>query len=181
MKLLGLTTLFLILFNQLLAQDKSVDSTRHSVRTAILLSAIVPGAGQVYNHIAMPKGQKKAFWKVPLIYAGLGTTGYFMLKNNMLQKELKTEYQNRQDNLKGLDKYALYDNQGVLTLYNYHLNQRDLFILGIGIVYIIQLVDAAVEAHFVSFDISEDLTLKFSPTLLNYGQPGIKVSLKKVK
>ena len=36
----------------------------HSIRTAVLLSAVIPGAGQIYNHIAMPKGKKKAFLKV---------------------------------------------------------------------------------------------------------------------
>src|SRR5690554_7616653 len=50
------------------------DST-HSPKKAALLS-LVPGGGQIYNHLAMPKGKKKAFWKIPIIYAGLGATGY---------------------------------------------------------------------------------------------------------
>ncbi|MEZ4890585.1 MAG: DUF5683 domain-containing protein [Crocinitomicaceae bacterium] len=63
------------------------DSTKqHSVKLAAILSAALPGAGQVYNHIAMPKGKKKAYWKVPLIYAGLGVTGYFAVKNHLEQK-----------------------------------------------------------------------------------------------
>ena len=35
----------------------------HSWKKAVLFSAVLPGAGQVYNHIAMPKGKKKAYWK----------------------------------------------------------------------------------------------------------------------
>ena len=57
--------------------DTIQKDTTHSVRKASILSACVPGAGQVFNHLAMPKGKKKAFWKVPLIYAGLGVTTYF--------------------------------------------------------------------------------------------------------
>ena len=55
------------------------DTTKkHSVKTATILSLALPGAGQVYNHIAMPKGKKKAYWKVPLIYAGVALTFFLM-------------------------------------------------------------------------------------------------------
>ena len=68
------------------------NDTVHSVKKAMIFSAIIPGSGQVYNHIAMPKGKKKAYWKVPLIYAGLGSTGYFLVKNQLLQnKDYKTK------------------------------------------------------------------------------------------
>ena len=68
-----------------LAVASPKDSVKtHSWKRACLFSAVVPGSGQIYNHIAMPKGKKKAYWKVPLIYAGLGATTYFVVKNNML-------------------------------------------------------------------------------------------------
>jgi hypothetical protein len=172
--------LFLIYSNFSLSQDKD-SIPKHSVKKATILSAIIPGAGQIYNHLAMPKGKKNAFWKVPIIYAGIGATGYFVLKNNSLQKELKTEYNNRVEGNATLAKYQFYDNQGIITLYNTHLNQRDLLIVGFIAVYGFQILDAAVEAHFVSFDISEDLSLKVRPTILSYGDPGIKLSLNFVK
>lgn len=180
MKIVALTGLFILSVSVFFAQEKA-DTTKHSVRTATILSAVLPGAGQVYNHLAMPKGKKKAYWKVPLIYAGLGATGYFMLQNHQLQKELKTEYLNRQEGIEGLQQYALYDDQGILTLYRFHQNRRDLLILGIGLVYVFQIIDAAVEAHFVRFDISEDLSLQLSPTFVGIAEPGIKLSLKFVK
>lgn len=155
--------------------------TTHSVKKATILSAVVPGAGQVYNHLAMPKGKKKAFWKVPLIYAGLGATGYYMIQNNMLQKSLKTEYRMREQS--GFtqtfnSRWSQYDEQGVLTLYETHLNRRDLFIIAFGAVYILQVVDAAVEAHFVNFDVSEDLSMSIQPTMMSLRDPGIKISFK---
>lgn len=153
----------------------------HSIKKAALFSAVLPGAGQVYNHIAMPKGKKKAYWKVPLIYIGLGATTYFALKNNTEQKALKVEYNNRVDfNLYG-DEYLSYDNAGILQLYQQKVNRRDLFFLGLGLVYLLQVADAAVEAHFVKFDISEDLSMRVRPAFipLSYGNPGtVGISLQ---
>lgn len=153
----------------------------HSIKKAALFSAVLPGAGQVYNHIAMPKGKKKAYWKVPLIYVGLGATTYFALKNNAEQKALKVEYNNRVDfNLYG-EEYMSYDNAGIIQLYQQKVNRRDLFFLGLGLVYLLQVADAAVEAHFVKFDISEDLSMRVRPAFipLSYGNPGtVGISLQ---
>lgn len=165
------------------AQDSipvpSEDSVQvHSVKKAVIFSAVLPGAGQVYNHIAMPKGKKKAYWKVPLIYAGLGTAGYFLVSNQSTQKELKAEYTLRQDTGLGSEKWSSYDDQGVLTLYNQYLDWRDLSILAVAGIYFIQIVDAGVEAHFVHFDISEDLSLSIEPTIMSNYSGGLKVRLK---
>lgn len=166
---------------------KEKDSVKkHSVLKAALFSVVLPGAGQVYNHIAMPKGQKKAYWKVPLIYAGLGATGYFIYKNHLTQRDLKAEYLFRQESkftLKNDERWLEYDANAVLQLYQKHLNQRDLFILGFGLVYLLQVADAAIEAHFVRFDISENLTLQLRPAIIQNpyamsGNLGINVALK---
>jgi len=143
----------------------AADTTVHSVRKALIFSAVIPGSGQIYNHLAMPKGQKKAYWKVPLIYAGLGATGYFMIKNNTIKNDLRSEYDSR---IAGNDAqlYPEYDNAGLLTLYTTKRSQRDLCILGFGLVYLLNVADAGVEAHFVSFDIGEDLSLSFVPAFL---------------
>ena len=146
----------------------------HSPKKAVIFSAVIPGAGQIYNHIAMPKGKKKAFWKVPLIYGALGTTSYFLVKNQLTQQSLKQEYTNR---LKGgvlNDKWSAYDTLGVLTLYKQHLDWRDLSILGVGAVYLIQVIDAGIEAHFVRFDISQDLSLAIQPTYFGQNTIGLK-------
>ncbi|MCH2230454.1 MAG: DUF5683 domain-containing protein [Crocinitomicaceae bacterium] len=161
-----------------LVDSTQVDSIKpHSIRKAVILSTCLPGAGQIYNHIAMPKGKKKAFWKVPLIYAGLGASTYFLIKNQITQKSLKQEYTNRLDGNVGEIQWSSYDDAGVLTLYNQYLNWRDLSILAVGLVYIIQVADAGVEAHFINFDVSEDLSLTFDPIMMNLRSPGLKLSL----
>ena len=179
---------FLLISSSAFAEDTlSVNDTvpPHSIRRAILYSAVVPGAGQVYNHLAMPKGKKKAFWKVPLIYAGLGVTTYFLIRNEQQQKYYRYEYEKRQfltytsplNTLNYDEDLAVYDDAGILTLYNQYLNWRDLSILAVGAVYLLQLVDAGVEAHFVNFDVSEDLSLTVDPVILANRTPGLTLAL----
>jgi hypothetical protein len=169
---------FLLNVLNLWSQDKkdSIPAPTHSVKKAMILSAVVPGSGQIYNHRAMPKGQKKAFWKVPLIYAGLGATGYFLINNQLTQKALKAEYNNRMNGNATDPQWEIYDDPGILTLYNQYLDRRDLSILGFAAVYAFQIADAGIEAHFVRFDISKDLSLQIRPSILNSRQAGISAS-----
>ena len=186
----ALALLFCVLSFSCLAQEDSIQSPNnqnetvvdsvkpHSIRTALILSAALPGAGQVYNHLAMPKGKRKAAWKVPLIYAGLGGATYFLISNHQTQKSLKNEYTLRLDGLTGDEKWSSYDNQGILQLYEQHIRWRDLSIVGVALVYLLQVTDAGVEAHFVNFDVSPDLTLSIDPVLLNQRSVGIGLTLK---
>ncbi len=164
--------------NDSLKNISQADSIKpHSVKLATILSACVPGAGQVYNHIAMPKGKKKAFWKVPLIYGTLGTAGYFAFQANKEQKDLKNAYIDYTENHIMSDKYPGYDGQALLQLYRGKLTQRDLLFLGMGIIYILNVVDAAVEAHFVKFDVSENLTLSVRPSFVGGMGAGVGLTL----
>lgn len=151
----------------------SNDTTKvHSFKKAMLFSAVVPGAGQIYNHIAMPRGKKKAYWKVPLIYAGLGATTYFAISNNLEKNNLRKEIEYRQQNPDGLN-YLEYDQGALTTLYVQHRNRRDFALVGIGIVYLLNIIDAGVEAHFVNFNVSKDLSLGIQPVLLSNQTPGL--------
>lgn len=149
----------------------------HSWKKAMIFSAVLPGSGQVYNHIAMPKGKKKAYWKVPLIYAGLGITTYFAINNNQLKNNYRSEYESRKIG-NAPANFLEYDDQSLLTLYTTHRNRRDFAILGIGLVYILNVVDAAIEGHFVKFDISEDLTLSVQPTVYTPSSYGVSFHFK---
>lgn len=182
MRFVALFSLFFTL-SPLFAQEAEVDTTvalkdtSHSVRKAVIYSAVLPGLGQIYNHAAMPKGRKKAFWKVPLIYGALGASGYFLISNELTKNELKQEYLNRTEQGLYSTEWIQYDDQAILTLYNQHLTRRDLSILAVAGVYILQVIDAGVEAHFVNFDISEDLSMRIQPTLLNRQTAGLRIQL----
>jgi hypothetical protein len=172
--------LSLISFSQQKILSDSINDTSkvHSVKKAVLLSTCIPGAGQIYNHIAMPKRQKKAFWKVPLIYAGLGTTSYFLIQNQLTQSRIKKEYRNR---LSGgvLDPtWEPYDNQALVTLQRQYLDNRDLSMLLFFVMYGLQVADAGVEAHFVNFDVSDDISLRIKPKMLQQDAVGLTLQLK---
>lgn len=183
-----LTVFALFTLTGISAQEVSTDSipvntaemdTTHSPKRAALLSTILPGAGQVYNHIAKPKGKKNAFWKVPIIYAGLGATAYFALENHKMQRQFKDEYTYRVQNngLTNLEGYEQYDNQGILTLFNNARRSRDLMLFAFIAVYGLNVLDAHVEAHFVNFDVSKDLSLQFRPVMHDFSTPGFSLSL----
>ena len=150
----------------------------HPYRKSILFSAIIPGGGQVYNSIIKKKGFRHAIWKVPLIYGALGATTYMLLQNQQMQNSLKTEYTNRLDGVVSDPQWAAYDDQGVLFLYRQYLDQRDLSILAVGAVYLLQIIDAGVESHFIHFDVSENLSLEVQPVILQSQIPGININLR---
>lgn len=181
MKILSVLFFVLVAHIALSAHEEDTlknDTTKvHSIKKAVIFSAVLPGAGQVYNHLAMPKGQKKAYWKVPLIYAGLGVTGFYAIRNNIGQRTMKQEYINRTEFGIYDPEYANYDDAGILQLYNQHLNRRDLFFLGFGVVYLLQVADAAVEAHFVNFDVSDKLSMSVRPAILPTNSMGLSLRI----
>ena len=156
-----------------------MDSIFPEYKKVMLYSAVLPGSGQIYNSIHRENGPKHAYWKVPIIYAALGTAGYFLTVNNQTQKSLKTEYQYRMINGSNLDpKWAIYDDAAVLSLYQSYLNKRDMSILGCAAVYFIQIAEAGVEAHFLHFDVSDKLSIQANPTFFGPTSAGIHLKFQ---
>ena len=176
------TGFFILYFTSLsiLVSGQTSDSEsipEHPYRKSIMFSAIIPGGGQVYNSIIKKKGFRHAIWKVPLIYGALGATTYGLIQNHQTQKSLKTEYINRLNGVVTDPEWSAYDDQSVLYLYRQYLDQRDLSILAIGAVYLLQIIDAGVESHFIHFDVSDKLSLDLQPVMLSAQIPGININL----
>ena len=159
-------------------QEKSDTLPEHPYRKSIIFSSIIPGGGQLHNSIIKKKGFKHATWKIPLIYGALGYATYTLIQNNQTQKSLKAEYLNRLNGNIVDPQWSLYDDQGVLFLYRQYLDQRDLSILALGAIYLLQIVDAGVESHFIHFDVTDDLSLEVQPTVLYSQIPGININLR---
>jgi hypothetical protein len=153
----------------------------HSPKKASRLSMFLPGAGQVYNSMAMPKGKKHAWWKIPIIYAGLGATAYFFTENQILQRNYKQEYINRVDfgMAPGAEfpEFQTFDNTALIQLHEAHKSSRNTMAIGFIAVYGLNILDALVEAHFIDFDVSEDLSLGIRPAYLQNNGFGLSLAL----
>ena len=143
---------FLISFTN--AQD--LTEPIQSPRKAAILSATLPGLGQVYN---------KKYWKIPIIYAGLLTSVYYINDNNVEYKRYKNAYLRRLDNNPDNDDFVgEYSSGDLLILKDFYRKNREVSILCFIGTYIINVLDASVDAHLFDYDISEDISLQITPT-----------------
>jgi hypothetical protein len=140
---------------------------RHQPARAAIYSAIIPGAGQVYN---------RKYWKVPIVLGGLGVSYWFIRDNNKSYQRYKTAYldvvNGRPDEFNGL--YSADQLRSVADTYH---RWRDLSYLAFGLVYALNIMDASVDAYFVRFDVSDDLTVRAGPSwgLAAQGAAGIAI------
>jgi len=130
-----------------------------------LFSAIVPGLGQYYN---------KHYWKIPVIYALVGTAIYFVNDNLKNYNAFRKELAGRRNNPSGYKrKFPQYEDEGTLqSAQDYYRRNLDLTILLTGVGYTLQVIDAVVFAHLKGFDISEDISIRYRPVAMPNGGLG---------
>jgi hypothetical protein len=133
----------------------------HSPKKASLYSTICPGLGQAYN---------KKYWKIPVLYAGFAGLGYSIYSNQKDYIRYRTAYRIRMDtDSTTTDEFVKTirnpDNllKATKTLHRW----RDLSIFGAALLYVLNIVDATVDAHLFSFDVSDDLSLNFQPAFFS--------------
>jgi hypothetical protein len=139
------------------AQNKKDSlSVMHSPTKATIMSAIVPGAGQAYN---------KKYWKIPIIYAGFAGLGYLAATNNSDYKIYKEAYRLRLDGDEStVDSYVgIYSDEDLVTLKDYYRRNRDLSYICMGILYVLNVIDASVDAHLFYFNVNDDLSMNVQP------------------
>ena len=133
----------------------SAQETENKIpKKAGLYSAILPGAGQVYT---------KKYWKVPIIYAGLITSAYYIKQSNDFYQLYKTTYLNRLDGNNSDEFYGQYSNPDLIILTDHYRRNREISILCFVGTYILNIVDASVNAHLFDYDVSDDLSLHIQP------------------
>jgi hypothetical protein len=129
----------------------------HSPRKAAMYSAVFPGMGQIYN---------RKYWKVPIVYAGMGALVYSAIWNGRQYRHYFDKYKFMTDNEPPLDEWEGQSLREVEWYKDAHLRYRNLFIIiSVGF-YALQIVDANVDAHLIDYDISEDLSLTVDPAML---------------
>ena len=128
---------------------------------AAFYSTIVPGLGQIYT---------EKYWKVPIIYGGLGIATYYYLYQTEQMNSFRDIYKRR---IAGYtdDKYAnrIFQNDQLIQGMNFHKRYRDLAVLYFMGFYLLNILDANVGAHLMQFNVNDQLTLrpKIEPNLLN--------------
>ncbi len=187
---LTLCTLFLFPGESVvLAQDEvqsplpdSLTLETHSPRKAAFYAAVLPGMGQIYN---------KKYWKAPVVYAGFGVLVYFVIFNTNGYNNFKNGLLDFTDTIPGTDSYldliskkldpstfdpilhpdtynassAEWFEEQLKNGMNYYRRNRDLSYIGIGLWYILTIIDATVDAHLFDYDVGEDLSLHIEPRL----------------
>lgn len=119
------------------------------------LSAALPGAGQIYN---------RKWWKVPIIYAAGGAFTWLALKNQQNYKLYSNALKYRYDgDASTIDPYPTLSDANVIVLKNSYRRNRDLSVAGIALVYLLNIIDANVDAHLRKFDMSDNLSLRVRP------------------
>jgi len=139
---------------------------------AAFYSAILPGLGQAYN---------KSYWKIPLVYAGIGTTLYFYFDNNAKYNDYRDAYKRRLAGYEDDEFFGFLTDEDLIRGQKLFRENRDIsLLLTIGM-YILNIIDANVEAHLNQFTITDDLSLRPSSAIdLSSGQStfGLSLNLK---
>ncbi|MEE2700087.1 MAG: DUF5683 domain-containing protein [Bacteroidota bacterium] len=135
---------------------QEISQQQKSPKKAALLSLSLPGLGQVYN---------KKYWKIPIIYAGLIASAYYINDNHNSYKEYKEAYLIRIDSdPTTTDEYVgQYSSSDLIVLKDFYRRNREISILCCIGVYILNVVDASVDAHLFDYDISDNISLHLSP------------------
>ncbi len=116
--------------------NQSVYIPSKDAGTALLKSAILPGWGQYYN---------ESYWKIPVFWGIIGWCAYNYVVNNNNYSDYQSLYIN-----------SGFSIESYRRLRDYYRDQRDLFVIYLGITYLANLLDAYVDANLFDFNVSED-------------------------
>lgn len=145
---------------------------RFNPARASLFAAVLPGLGQVYN---------KKYWKLPLVYGGFGAIGYGLNFYQELYKDYKNQLyyileNGTEESLEGFTEDQL------RPAIDQARHERDFMIILMAGMYILQIIDAHVDAHLKEFDVNPNLQVKMQPMMRNEmltgNQIGFSVTLR---
>jgi len=138
-------------------------AARYDPRKALLYAAVVPGLGQIYN---------KKYWKLPLVYGGFFGIGYAINFYQQNYKEYKVQlfynldhgFEDDNDiNTNPETNPSGYTTGQLRTIVDKSRRERDFWVIMMGAMYILQMVDAHVDAHLKEFDLNPNLRVSIQP------------------
>lgn len=155
-------------------QDTSIKIKTHSPKLAAWMSAAIPGLGQCYN---------KKYWKLPIIYGGLGVCGYYVYHNTSMYRKYKESYLSRSGvDSTAIDYFPSLSLNSISDLKEAHHKNIEVSYIAASLLYLLNIIDATVDAHLYDFDVSSDLSLRIEPSIIPYNSfgsvSGMKITLK---
>ena len=121
---------------------------------AALYSTVLPGLGQAYTN---------KYWKIPIIYAGLITSGYYVNDNYQKYNLYKNTFIDRVNGEKNDQFINIYSDKDLQTLTSFYRRNTEVSSLLFLLTYILNILDASVSAHLVNYDISENISINLIP------------------
>ena len=167
-------------------QASSIVIRKGDPMKATMLSTVFPGGGQIYN---------RKYWKLPVLYAGFGALVYSIKFNSDKHQMYYKGYMDFIDDIPATNSYlnlisldpkeydpvlypdtynSTYANkvEDILLWYvDYHKRNRDLSMILTGVWYLIQILDANVDASLMNYNVSDNLELTLAPKMFN--MPGM--------
>lgn len=143
----------------------------HSPRKAAFYSAVLPGLGQAYN---------RQYWKIPLVYAALGISTGFFIGNMDLFTKYRNAYRVRVANASNpdyVDQYPQYRDADLKYLRDAYRQYVDYSVLVFVAAYALNIVDATVFGHLRQFDMSDDLSIRIFPKVIDNRAIGVGVNI----
>jgi hypothetical protein len=136
----------------LIAKDtlKSNDIDPLTPAKAAFYSAVLPGLGQAYN---------KKYWKIPLVYGALGTSLYYVINSNKKYHQYRDAYKRRLEGFTD-DNFSYLDNSRLIAGQKFYQRNRDLSALITLGFYVLNIVDANVDAALIQFNVDENLSVR---------------------
>ncbi|WP_435577617.1 DUF5683 domain-containing protein [Gilvibacter sp.] len=122
---------------------------------AAFYSAVLPGLGQAYN---------KKYWKIPIVYAGIGTGIYFWIQQDQEYDRFRNAFKRRlagftDDEFFGDGETPLVSNDRLIDAQRQAQKNKDISLIVAVAFYLINIVDANVDAHLRQYNINDDLSL----------------------
>jgi hypothetical protein len=147
---------------------------RDSPHKATIYAAVLPGLGQIYN---------KKYWKVPILYAGIGCVIYAIQFNSTYYEKYRSAYRDflimdpantsyEEFVPVGLtiedveDTYSDWFESALESKRTYYKRYRDISYFSMFALYLVQIIDATVDSHLKNFEVSDDLSFNIDPVIL---------------
>ena len=118
---------------------------------AAFYSALIPGGGQIYN---------KKYWKAPIVWGAMATSIYYYSWNNKKYHEYRDAYKDLLQGKPLTGELEGIDSDRLIRAQKFHQKNRDLSALITVGLYVLQIVEANVNAHLMQFNVNENLSLR---------------------